>query len=155
MLIIFLVPLWVHEEQMSKIANQKELQEKLRAVIRKNMIFSSIALVGGSVSLISLATLMWIAIADGTPDTYYLRFWALFGISFDSVIGIIAVHAMTSGWQPTVLSNLFKKGVLTTASNQNAAVADANNVHQASTSSSPKNKPASSDAIAIVSPSDQ
>jgi hypothetical protein len=105
MLIVFLVPLWGHGAAISELGNQKEVHQRLRSVIQKNMIFSTVALAGGSLSLICFSTLMWIAVADGTPETYYLRFWALFSITFDSTIGIIAVHAMTNGWQPNILQN--------------------------------------------------
>jgi hypothetical protein len=91
---------------------------------------------------------MWIAVADGTPETYYLRFWALFGISCDSTIGIIAMHSMTSGWQPRILRNFLKRGVVSMTSNHQVAVSDANNVQpHSSTTASRKNKAMSSEVL--------
>ena len=162
MLGIFVVPLYVHEKLMSSVGHHEELKEQLNAVIRRNITCSFIALVGGNLSLISLATLMWIAVADGTPETYNLRAWGLFGITFDSSIGILAVHGMTSGWHPSFIRSCLRRSrhLLGSSSQKSAAVmSDGHNNKLEPPRSPGKSKPKSviinNDASDLVaSPSD-
>ena len=83
---------------------QNEIAKKIDRVIRHNIIFSSLALTSALIGLTVFAACMWVALEDGTLRTDYLRIWGLFVVGgFDNVIGVSAVHSMTSGWIPSFI----------------------------------------------------
>jgi hypothetical protein len=73
---------------------------RLKFVIQRNILFSSIALMTGFGALTVLATLEWIANADATEATYPLRIWSSFVISFYNILSVTSIHFMTTGWLP-------------------------------------------------------
>jgi hypothetical protein len=103
MLAIFLVPLYAHKKVMDegKSANAAIAKHSIDKVVRRNIIFSSIAMASCGIGLCTLAGLEWVANNDGTAATEHLRIWASFAIAFDNMIGVTAIHCMTSGWLPT------------------------------------------------------
>jgi len=101
MLLIFLLPLWTHIKNMSEDGGATT--PRITAVIHRNIIFSSIALSTGFLALVALATLEWIANADGTAATQPLRIWASFAIAFDNIISVLCIHRMTNGWLPSAI----------------------------------------------------
>ena len=104
MFLIFVQPLLQHSEQMKQLGEASiTARSTLNRMIRRNLIFSVISLTGTFVSLTTLCVLMWIAILNGTHKTDFLRFWALFGVSFESMINVVCIHGMTTAWQPSFL----------------------------------------------------
>ena len=87
MLLIFLVPLSKHAKEIkSKVGSQIDgstTTTKLDRVIRRNIVFSLIALTSGFVALTILAILEWIANEIQSHAGDYLRVWASFTIAFD------------------------------------------------------------------------
>ena len=102
MLLIFLLPLKQQSKSLKALGSNvgDAFKNHIDRVIYRNLVCSVIALVGCFLSLVTLTTLMWIADNDLTPATFYLRFWALFAVSSESLIGVLAVHGMTTGWYP-------------------------------------------------------
>ena len=109
MLIIFLLPLWMHSKAMGRTyvsaadsdPNVVSAKKKLDGVIRHNIRCSVVALVSAFLGLTGQAVLMWIANdTTGIYEQASLRMWGFFCTSFDNFIGIAAIHLMTSAWLP-------------------------------------------------------
>ena len=110
MLAIFVFPLYQHSKEIERLAVPKNrIKSQLDKVIRRNLVFSVIAIIGTFLSLTALCTLIWIAEVDNSPRTDNLRFWGLFCISLESVSSVLALHGMTSGWYPNGLKKFLNK----------------------------------------------
>jgi len=106
MLIIFLIPLWAHSKGM--LETKGTVKSQISNVIRRNIIFSSIALTSGFVGLVTLSILEWVANEDPSGNSDDLRIWASFTIAFDNFIGVAAIHGMTTGWLPRIVQRRFR-----------------------------------------------
>ena len=110
MLIIFIVPLWSHSRTMIALVSSQAVRDTsanvqakkiIDQVIRRNFLFSSIALVSACCALLGEATLMWLANESSDPLTQdTLRIWATTSVGFDNIISLFAIHSMTLGWLP-------------------------------------------------------
>ena len=134
MLIIFLIPLWAHTKEMQESKGLDGAKSRMHLVIRRNIIFSSIALTSAFVGLTTLSILEWVANEDPTGGSDNLRIWASFTIAFDNFIGVAAIHGMTSGWLPLILQKRFKLAptssvISTTNNNRNKVVSSENEEH--------------------------
>lgn len=87
MLIIFLVPLWEHQEAFKNTAMPSG-NNKFNVMIRRNVRFSLLAIVSGVCGLSMLALFNWLY--DGTSATQQFPTWGLFCISWDNLISTIA-----------------------------------------------------------------
>lgn len=101
---IFAFPLWEHVKGMLEThAVESRVTNQLNRVIRRNLLFSSLALISTFVCLNTMAVVMWIARSDGSDETDYLREFGLFSISIDNWLGIVLAHMMTSAWLPSFI----------------------------------------------------
>jgi hypothetical protein len=98
---IFVFPLWEHAKEMTETGVAVKATQQLNAMIRKNLIFSSLAMLSAFLCLNFEAGVMWIARDDGTSNADQLREWGLFIISIDNWVGIFLIHCMTSAWLPS------------------------------------------------------
>jgi hypothetical protein len=106
MLLIFLIPLYSHSHVMNEIKSIKDdnlhhAENMVAKVIRRNIIYSSIALASCLIAATILATMEWIANGEGAENQAHLRIWASFSVCFDNLIGVSMMHCMTSGWMST------------------------------------------------------
>jgi hypothetical protein len=106
MLMIFLIPLYSHSQKMKQIKLIKDdklhhAENMVSEVIRRNIIYSSIALVSCIMAATILTTLEWIVNADESQEQAHLRIWASFSVCFDNFIGVSMMHCMTKGWLNT------------------------------------------------------
>lgn len=100
---IFVFPLWEHVKAMTTVKSDERIASQLQRVIRKNLVWSSLALVSSFVCLNAEAVVMWIARTDQSAQSDYLREFGLFNISIDNWFGIVLTHMMTSAWLPSFI----------------------------------------------------
>jgi hypothetical protein len=97
MLIIFLIPLWQHQDAIKHNVSRYG-ERSIKYMIRNNIRLSLIAIISGVVGLTIFSALNFAS--DGSASTDHFPIWALFVISFDNIIGITAALFMTPNWLP-------------------------------------------------------
>jgi hypothetical protein len=112
MLIIFLLPLWQHQDVIKATVanNAKYGKSSFQRMINRNIRLSLLAIVSGLIGLSGLSAFNWAS--DGTSATEHFPTWGLFIISFDNIASVSACHCLTFKWLPNRIFSLlgFSRG---------------------------------------------